>query len=225
MALVVGPEVLNRSPDPGMKTFVLYRPERLQRVQKALRDAGIVGAELVLGPWAGSVTVPLGCTLAPSEVACWRGHRAIAKRATLVGEPCLVLEDDFLPVLGWERRLENLMVEADRPWDYINLGRYLTIGDKKVWPGVEDSFSLTTHAYLLSQEGAYKYLRQFAEPTTFALDWFPMCLRMLKVLNVYTASPRLFRQDRTIPGLIHGGPEPAEFWPDNLPRPDPRWLI
>jgi GR25 family glycosyltransferase involved in LPS biosynthesis len=205
-----------------MRVFVLYRPERLARVERALADAGIVGAELVLGPWAGGVTVPSDCSLTPAEVACWQGHREIVTRAA--GDLTLVLEDDFLPVSDWQARLADIISLADRPWDYINLGRYYTIPKVPAWPGVEDSFSLTTHAYLLSPEGSVRYGKQFADPRHFALDWLPMCLRMLGALRVYTAVPRLFTQDRTIPGLIHDNKEPPEYWPEGLARPDPRWL-
>ena len=117
-----------------------------------------------------------------------------------------------------------MLKAVDRPWDYINLGRHYTIPRAEAWPGVEDAFSLTTHAYILSAAGARKYHAQFADPTTFPLDWLPMCLRMLGILAVYTASPRLFRQDRTIPGMIHDNAEPPEFWPEGLAKPDERWL-
>jgi GR25 family glycosyltransferase involved in LPS biosynthesis len=203
---------------------VLYRPEREARVRAVLAHCCTPDPHLFLGPDARETAVPPGCTLTPAEVACWQGHREIVEHAATQDDLCLVLEDDALPEPFWRHRLHALLRAADRPWDYLNLGRYYTIGTVPVWPGVEDAFSLTTHAYLLSPDGARKYAAQFADPTHLALDWLPMRLRMLGLLTVYTATPRLFTQDRTLPGMIHDNAEPAEFWPATLAKPDARWL-
>jgi hypothetical protein len=219
MVLVVGTERVGWETPTDMKTYVLYRPEREQRVLKALEDAGIPDAILHLGP--PPVTPPPTCGLKPGEYACWVGHKEIVALAALSEEPILVLEDDFLPIFeNWQERVEGIIQSADRRWDYINLGRYLTLGGMPTWLGVEESFSLTTHAYLLSPYGAKRYLQAMPEPTTFPLDWLPNKLKAFGQLDYFTASPRLFRQDREgCPGLIHQEAESSEFWPPTLKLP------
>jgi GR25 family glycosyltransferase involved in LPS biosynthesis len=85
---------------------------------------------------------------------------------------------------------------------------------------VEDSYAFTTHAYLLSAEGAERFFRALPDPTDAPIDWMVLRLKALGTLSVYTASPRLFRQDRVeCPGLIHQEDEPPEFWPLGKPLP------
>ena len=206
-----------------MKTYVLYRPERLARVTQTLAEAGFTDYELVLGPDGDTfdprpyrAIIPATSHLSRRMQACLVGHYGIACRAAEAGEMALVLEDDFVPaVTDWKAALGALLSWADRDWDYLNLGRYFDRGGVEVWPGVVDSFSLCSHAYLLSPEGAKRYRDHFAEGGADAIDWIPQNLKREGKLLVYTASPRLFRQDRANnPPLcnVDQPAEPVEFW-------------
>jgi predicted O-methyltransferase YrrM len=205
-----------------MKTFVLYRPEREERIHKVVAEMGLE-ATFVMGPTAKGIKRPAECSIADTEVACWEGHREIVKLAAATGELCLVLEDDVVPLEGWREGIARIL---DYPWDYCNLGRSWALAEKDVGVGLVDGFSLTTHAYLLSPEGAQRYRDLFMDPPHFPLDWLPMFLRVTHQMRVLTAKPRLFDQDRTgLKPLIHGVDETLyDEWPPHKAPPHDWWL-
>lgn len=205
-----------------MKTFVLYRPEREARIRNVIADMGLDNVEYVLGPSAVDVKIPSDSPRLGGEVACWQGHRQIVARATQSNDMSLVLEDDVVPLDGWQKRLSDILWSAPK-WDYINLGRTFAFGGVEIVPGLENGFSLTTHAYLLSSEGAKKYDWHFPPMTWFPVDWLPMYLRALGYLTVYTAKPRVFDQE-SLEGIIQPHVSQPEEWPDTKPKPPSWWL-
>lgn len=179
--------------------------ERMTHMRRELERAGVAyerfsalrGDEL---PPDLARYFPVEVNLSPGEIGCYASHLAIMQRVAdgALPSPMLVLEDDVALPHDIARTIERLLAALPASWDIVRLSYPSKRVMQNVAPlGAADLVRYThvpvsTGAYLISREGARKFLAR--RPRDLPID---QDLRRVWAwrLTTYGVSPPPIRAD------------------------------
>jgi|GEM_PF-1735108 len=204
------------SSDPQVPIYYINlqgRPDRRERMERVLSQRGLRAERIEAHTPA---TLPPDCRTAfeqadrisrleDAEMACLASHRAAMQAIIASGAPAgVVLEDDVRIARDFGRVIGILAARAD--FDIVRLETYQEryrmaepaqpLGDGFTVYGMAE-FDGGAGGYMVTREGAERYLAQGIDPTVPADDW---------LFNMHCAKPRRLRACQLVPAVV------IQFW-------------
>jgi len=149
------------------------------------------------------------------EIACTLSHHYVWKKIVEENiKHTLILEDDAVPTLPVWQALINIQLEklsqTDIKWDFLYAGRQQLMSDQAILsPSIcQPSYSWTSHAYILSIQGAKKLLKSNLLEQLIPVDEYLPAMQgehprrdirhlfqNFQKLNAFALNPNLFVQN------------------------------
>jgi len=189
------------------------RPDRRERMEEVFSQRGLRAERIEA---VTPATLPPDCRAAfekadeitrleDAEMACLASHRAAMQAIVASGAPAgVVLEDDVRIARDFGRVVGILAARAD--FDIVRLETYQEqyrmaepaqpLGDGFTVYGMAE-FDGGAGGYMVTREGARRYLAKGIDPTVPADDW---------LFNMQRAKPRRLRALQLVPAVV------IQFW-------------
>lgn len=204
------------SDDPQVPIYYINlqsRPDRRKRMEEVFSQRGlraerieaVTPATLPPDCRAAFETADRTARLEDAEMACLASHRAAMQAIIASGAPAgVVLEDDVRIARDFGRMVAILAARAD--FDIARLETFQEryrmaepaqpLGDGFTIYGMAE-FDGGAGGYMVTREGAERYLAQGIDPTVPADDW---------LFNMHCAKPRGLRGYQLVPAVV------IQFW-------------